>query len=286
MSPPWMPLYINDYLRDTRDLTIEQHGIYIKLLCLAWERGGGLPHDNGFINRCVFNMHGNSFRTKVIPILERFFHLSDDGAWHQKRLDAELEIAAKISRKSKENAEKRWRNVREREKNINDNNRADDAKAMHRAPVSQSHTHIDTNVSMSSGSNDPSDSPTPAALATGAPDENSPKIAKQKPSVNGAELRFLGEQWNAMAGGLRLPQIDEIKSGSQRERHTVARLREMAAGEGVEAGTRRLMAKIRGSPFLRGDETAWRATFDWTMNPSNFTKIMDGNYDEDRRKRR
>ena len=32
------------------------------------------------------------------------------------------------------------------------------------------------------------------------------------------------------------------------------------------------------SNFLSGRETKWRANFDWLINPTNFTKVLEGNY--------
>jgi Protein of unknown function (DUF1376) len=87
------------------------------------------------------------------------------------------------------------------------------------------------------------------------------------------KLRALGEQWNAFAGELRLPRIEEIEAGSKRERAAIARIRE---GRDFD----RVFAKIRGSPFLRGDKGSTPASFDWITNPTNYLKIVEGNYDE------
>lgn len=36
---------------------------------------------------------------------------------------------------------------------------------------------------------------------------------------------------------------------------------------------------VNKSNFLNGDsERGWKASFDWIMKPSNFTKILEGNY--------
>ena len=39
------------------------------------------------------------------------------------------------------------------------------------------------------------------------------------------------------------------------------------------------MARIRGSPYLRGEVNGFRVTFDWIINASNFQKILEGNYE-------
>jgi uncharacterized protein YdaU (DUF1376 family) len=97
-----------------------------------------------------------------------------------------------------------------------------------------------------------------------------------KPKKPKEDLLFLGEQWNALAAALSLPAIDEIEPGSTRERHALARLRKMPGQDGI----RELMARIRGSPYLRGEVNGFRVTFDWIVNPTNYQKIMEGNYED------
>jgi uncharacterized protein YdaU (DUF1376 family) len=40
-----------------------------------------------------------------------------------------------------------------------------------------------------------------------------------------------------------------------------------------------VIAKCRGSPFLRGDKGRTPLTFDWLMKKQNFQKVLEGNYD-------
>ncbi len=91
-------------------------------------------------------------------------------------------------------------------------------------------------------------------------------------------LKSFAESWNKLAGQFKLPQIAEIKPGSMRERHALARLRDLESHDD-------LLNHVRGSPYLRGEINGFRATFDWIINVSNCQKIMDGNY-ETREERR
>jgi hypothetical protein len=117
-----------------------------------------------------------------------------------------------------------------------------------------------------------------ASLADGKPPAINLKIEIEKAKLGNARsrLRELGQQWNALAGELGLPQIEEIKAGSPREVSALARIREAQNYE-------RIFAKIRGSPFLRGDKGRSPCTFDWINNPTNALKILEGNYDEIRK---
>lgn len=38
--------------------------------------------------------------------------------------------------------------------------------------------------------------------------------------------------------------------------------------------------RVMASPFLRGDTSKFKATFDWILEPSNLLKVLEGNYDE------
>ena len=117
------------------------------------------------------------------------------------------------------------------------------------------------------------------------------KIERKPPSAGKADaVRAAGEWWNDLASSLGLRQIDAIKTGSAREAHAWARCRDLANDYGsLSAGLAEFGAKIRGSPFLTGRSIgrggAFRATFDWVTNATNFQKIMEGNYEDSQEKR-
>ena len=114
-----------------------------------------------------------------------------------------------------------------------------------------------------------------ASLADGEPPAIDLKIEieRKKLAESRSRMRDLGQQWNSLAGEYGLPQIEEIKAGSPREVSALARIREAQNYE-------RIFAKIRGSPFLRGERGRSPCTFDWINNPTNALKILEGNYDE------
>lgn len=109
---PWFPFYPNDYRLDTLDLSMEQHGAYFTLLVLAWNWNGAIPSDMTVLKRTLQgyfpDFHGNKFNALVPPLLKRYFFIAEDGFYHQKRVDRELEKASILSRNARENAEKRW----------------------------------------------------------------------------------------------------------------------------------------------------------------------------------
>lgn len=103
MSRPWMPLYVADYLRDTRKLTAAEHGAYLLLIMEYWT-SGTLPDDDRQLARIASMSAGEWKRAR--PNIEGFFH---DG-WSHKRLDAELARSAEISSKRAASAKQRHSN--------------------------------------------------------------------------------------------------------------------------------------------------------------------------------
>ncbi len=92
----WMPLYVADYLRDTQDLSTEEHGAYLLLLMRAWTSDGLLPADDERLRRIV-RMDAKAW-TRSRGVLLDFFRKVPDGLRH-KRVDAELERAGEVVEK-------------------------------------------------------------------------------------------------------------------------------------------------------------------------------------------
>lgn len=75
--------------------------------------------------------------------------------------------------------------------------------------------------------------------------------------------------WNE----LPLPHIEGIPKGSQREKMLSARIRDHG-GEKVLAA----IEEVKTSDFLLGKDGKWSCTFDWLIAPTNFQKVIEGNY--------
>ena len=85
-----------------------------------------------------------------------------------------------------------------------------------------------------------------------------------------------------------LPRV--IKLNEKRRQHLTARWREVdadskfsSAADGVEIFSA-IFRKVNASDFLAGRAKSWHATFDWlTESSTNFLKVCEGHYDNDRR---
>lgn len=100
-TTPWMPLYVADYLADTRRLSTLEHGAYILLIFEYW-RNGRLPDDDRRLARIV----GLS-EAAWAEIRDSLFEFFEDG-WRHKRIEAELAKAESKSASARDSAEKRW----------------------------------------------------------------------------------------------------------------------------------------------------------------------------------
>ena len=80
-------------------------------------------------------------------------------------------------------------------------------------------------------------------------------------------------KWNELAQKHNLAAIKEIKSGSLREKNLRARSAEK------EFDFILLIDMVENSPFLLGkSKNPFFVFFDWIIKPTNYQKIMEGNY--------
>jgi hypothetical protein len=86
--------------------------------------------------------------------------------------------------------------------------------------------------------------------------------------------------WNSMAVAEepKLPVV--LRMSVERRAELSARLREW--GGGLEVW-RQAVDRVRASSFLRfggNDDKPWKADFDFIVKERNFTKLMEGSYDD------
>ena len=87
------------------------------------------------------------------------------------------------------------------------------------------------------------------------------------------DIQKIVEMWN-MLSEFGIQSVKKITSGSKRETQLKARLKQFSLEDFTEA-----IEQIRQSDFLQGkNKTGWMITFDWFILPSNFTKVLEGNY--------
>ncbi len=87
--PVWMPLYIANYLQDTRHLTTIQHGAYLLLIMEYWSKGK-LP-DSDVARRRVTGMTPKQWSTNRSEIAAMF-----EPDWRHNRIEGELKRANEL----------------------------------------------------------------------------------------------------------------------------------------------------------------------------------------------
>jgi uncharacterized protein YdaU (DUF1376 family) len=93
MSPPYMPLYVGDYLADTTHLSTMEHGAYLLIIMALWRNGGELPNDPNRIAKCA-KLTMDKWRRIESTIME-FFAVDGDRIIHA-RVTKELQHVTEI----------------------------------------------------------------------------------------------------------------------------------------------------------------------------------------------
>lgn len=93
---------------------------------------------------------------------------------------------------------------------------------------------------------------------------------ESKPEVKRKDVEKVKAAWNTLG----LKTIIRIDAGTERGRQTKARIQDFGVDAVLEA-----IENVRNSDFLCGkNKKKWAATYDWFIAPSNFQKVLEGNY--------
>lgn len=108
-------------------------------------------------------------------------------------------------------------------------------------------------------------------------DSKPDNITVSDDTVRRTDVRRVMDAWNSLSCcGIR--PVSKIGVGSKRYISLMARIREYGIDAVLEA-----VGKIRESRFLQGksgSKRQWIITFDWFVLPSNFPKVLEGNYSD------
>ena len=100
-------------------------------------------------------------------------------------------------------------------------------------------------------------------------------ITVSKDTVRQTEVRRVIEQWNSLSA-YGIIQVSRICPSSKRYKNLTARIREYGLEEVLRA-----VENVKSSRFLQGkvkNSRKWIFDFDWFVRPSNFPKVLEGNY--------
>jgi uncharacterized protein YdaU (DUF1376 family) len=168
VSFAYFPFYTGDYYRDTRHLSMLQHGAYRQLLDHCWDQKGPIPLDAEKCYR-ICGAVSKEEQEAVRGVISEFFVRMEDGHYN-KRVQQEIERAAALSGKRSGAAHERWK-ARDSLRDI----------ASHNANAMQ--VHSKSNASAPS----PSPSPSPSLYQHQDKNTGAPRAAP-RPTVSAADL--------------------------------------------------------------------------------------------------
>lgn len=98
---PSLPLFVDDFEAATAHLTLEEDGVYNRLLRLCWRTPGcSIPDDRAWVIRRM-RCDEETFDRVVAPIIGEFFK-RENGRILQKRLRKEFEYVSSVSKRRKQ----------------------------------------------------------------------------------------------------------------------------------------------------------------------------------------
>ncbi len=104
----WYARYFDAYLRDTKHLTLLEHGAYNLLLDHYYQQKGDVPYDLARLAR-VCNAFADEEQKALAKIIDEFFTIDGrSGKIRNRRADEEMKIAFEISDKRRSAANSRW----------------------------------------------------------------------------------------------------------------------------------------------------------------------------------
>lgn len=278
-GPRFVRFYASDWRSGCIGLTPEEEGFYIRVCAHFWETGQRVPLDDmAAASRLLLDVR--KYRRLKTKLIEKGkLHVAEDGIY-SPRSETEYTAAARASTKEAEAqpvAAARGSHDREHQ-NGRDPVEGRDTSAH---PVKATSTELRDDIAeKSSGSlAEVSEIFAENVSRIKGPlkshNQNQKKIVTPLPPKGGptpSQALEAFTAYNATALKCGLPQATRMTP--DRQRKIIARLRDY----GLD-GWNRALANIETCEFLRGsNNSGWRASLDFLLQPSSFAKAHDGVY--------
>lgn len=272
-----MPWYPRDFASSTRGWPLAARALYRELLDAQWDLGG-LPADDKTLRKLA-GISLKDWRVSWRFVVEKF-SICSDGKRRNARLETHRSKELERIEKRRKAANDRWD-----AKRGGNANASADGMQMHdaHAPV----LHMLPSPRPIPVEEKKEDSP--LANARGAPvagatpvDRDELKLDGARPKRNGIDSAMHRQVVELYHDVVRdLPRVKVWNE--QRRRKLEARIRETIK-RGKPADTaewwQRFFETVASSDFLCGRKTAWRCPgLEWLLEPKNFTKVIEGAYD-------
>ena len=301
MSQPWMKFYPSDWRSDPalRMCSLAARGLWMEMLCVMHEAdpcGSLVINGRALTPRQISALAGCSLPETEAALSELeeagVFGRESDGTIYSRRMRRDVEKAQRDRDNGKNGGNPLLKP--DTPKGVNPPN-IRDAKVEDKAQKPEARGQkLEDNSLRSSESSlrsllvDPVEvgmrkiydrleaAVPPRPDKPAAPEPEKPK--RRRKSDDQTITAFL-DGWAALSAATRLPACLAVTD--KREARIAKRgqnLVEAFGFETPEAGFAEMFGKIRGSPFLLGQDGRWRCDIDWVLEEANFVKIMEGKY--------
>ena len=265
--------HIGDYMKDAGHLSLLEHGVYTRLLDVYYGRESGIPVDQAA--RLVGARTPEELEA-LAQVTKEFFSVVD-GCYMQGRCDIEIGAMQDKAETSRVVGKLGGRPRKETNVVPFENPKITQTVSKNNPdltlPISHKPLPIINTV------------PTVLVVSDCAEDDSSPQKARI-PCPADELLSLFHEKCPA------LPRV--LMLNAARRKHLVSRWRDVDAAdkladkaEGI-AIFAHVFSQVQRSDFLCGraqnkNGRLWKASFDWLFLPTNFLKVCEGHYDNERR---
>ncbi len=305
----FVQFHIGDWDSSTRLLSPLEKGIYIDLLMLYYSTER--PIIRSYFDR-ITSRYTEDERRAFEYVIKTFFEESEDG-FHQRRCDEEIAAVRLKSEKARKSVLARWnkasRGVEPAPETSNCNTDAD-AIVDTNADTNDMRSYNDRNADEILTKNqeprtnkkkytcpklavsDVSETVEDFGLeAENAAKEANPPVFEEK-DVDRTPVKFIVDTYNDVLGEAlgKVLKVTPARQQAMRARYRdIYRDCECVNDEEAKEKVRKFFECVKRSNFLmgrtgrQGDHAAWMPTFDWLMQQKNYTKILEGAYENGKR---
>lgn len=237
--------HINDWDKDTKELSFAEIGAYLKLVNEYYRQGGKLVANHKKLCRILGAQTPTERKTIKYIITNPKYFSEKDSYLVQSRCDIEIKSIIERREKNRQNAKSKYK----------ENNDIVSATA-ERSDSETEANALPTNNQQPITNNKSKDKDTPIP----------PK--SEKHDLNEAVMLY-----NELAKETGLPTCQKLSE--TRRKHLTARLNDCGGMD----GWREALTRVRASEgLLGGNSRGWKADFDFLVRESSFIKIMEGKY--------
>lgn len=267
--------HIGDYAAATSHLSFVEDAAYSRLMRIYYRDEKPLPLELKAVQRLV-GARTREEKSAVETVLNEFFTKSTDG-WHSKRCDEEIAKVQDKRDKARRSAEARWNPAKPACERIDSDMRTHpssnanasethNGRNAHQTPDTRHQTPEEAKAESPDGDSSPGAQP-PLTLG----EDEEPGDA---PGVPPCPVKRIVEAYHR-----ELPMLARVRAlPSQAERMLRARWREDRERQNVQWWVE-FFAYVRTCPFLVGEKTDFQADLLWLVRPTNFAKVVNGNYE-------